>query len=153
MLYSTAIIGLLSRWELYKIIIATLVQALCCFFLKMIANSLRKPLYSISTIRCSRWGREGTKGTGQVKRHEITVQNLHFKRRWILLITTLEYPQLGSGLELWENSIVAYIVHASVSNLVQPAQMDCLIMQGNLSHHGPALHVTSGPAGNAGAVN
>lgn len=42
MLHSTAIMGLLQSWELHKIIIATLVQAVHCFyFLKLVANSLR----------------------------------------------------------------------------------------------------------------
>lgn len=31
--------------------------------------------------------------------------------------------------------------------------MDCLIRQGHLSHHGTALHMSSTPGGNQGAVS
>lgn len=63
MLHSTAIMGLLSRWELHKIIIAILVQALQCFyFLKTVANSLRKTLYStLFSVYAKEEGREQKK--------------------------------------------------------------------------------------------
>lgn len=63
MLHSTAIMGLLSRWELHKIIVAILVQALQCFyFLKTVANSLRKTLYStLFSVYAKEEGREQKK--------------------------------------------------------------------------------------------